>query len=649
MTGKRAEVYSTGPPDAAASLDALRSRTPFPRGAARRSSRLRSARRREAPEAISSPRAGAGERPRRPRTDLATDDPASRSTVMVFAVYRRLGTTMLPDDARERRSASFGRWLLVAFALALATGIALHVARSGVGVLCVPERAAAAGSGAIAAPTPFLRALARGAPAARPGGLRAALAEAPAAARVTAEELDTVATLAWIGALATPLVYALARRFVSAGWSLCAAGVVATSFLGPWFVPRGAPEVALATTCTLALVTLLTARSSGGWIAWLGAGASLGLAWSSASSVLACAPLALATLAAGACGVRRPGAWLRPAVALALAAAFAVAEAALTGTANPMRWLALGGTDFGGGAALAHAAWNHEPVLSLAVLAAGAAFFVRLALRPGAPAVDEREDVLVCAAFALPYALAACVFPTGGARLLLPLAPCAAVFAAWGLSYWAEVARPVARWSAPALALAPLAANAWFTAHLARAQRAPDTYARAAAWLRSDAELVRGHATVAIVPPFADGDVSRASETDAKGPWSPAYPWTQFRRSPDPAADPLGGVHAAWLALDGFAQGAERFVDRIDADYVVLVLLESERTRPDFGALRDALLRRAQLAARFSPEPGGDEREFPLGARAREAGEPWALRALRAEAAGPVVEIHRLRHDGSER
>lgn len=504
-------------------------------------------------------------------------------------------------------------------------------------------------------------------------------AERPAAQPPTLEQarassvdlnLRVRRTVAVLSAFSVPLTYGLARHFLSRGWSLVAAAFLATSFLQQWFAQQSRPHAAATTFFTLALLAALYLRRQGTWLAYLFAGATLGLAIGALQNGVA---LLFPLLGAVWWCERRGAARAWVAASLLLAAFVGQALYLGAGSDQPLtrnepllaydaatnalkisgHAVALDAFDFSGARIVWNALWCYEPTLTLACLAAFALLIARYALNPGGPLVERRGEVLVVLAFALPYAFVVCLYARSYQRFVIPLLPLLAIFAAGGLAYGAELLRARVRWAALAVAGLPLAANAIFAVNLARVRGTPDTIARAAEWFRDPANFDRERQTIAVLPPI-DFPLPHTAESLARftqGLYTKPYPWTHYQKTAAAQSLPLERYQIEWLPLatqqqrDAIAADPEGFVRGLGADFVVIHVLEIVRFHAAFTAIRGALLREAQLVQRFSPDRSAREREIPLDFEDFEHYEPdpWAWRTLFAESPGPVIEIYRLR------
>lgn len=511
-------------------------------------------------------------------------------------------------------------------------------------------------------------------------------ADLPSGASLTREQALAAAadrnvrvrrTVAVLSAFTVPLTYLLARHFLTSGWALVAAAFMATSFLQQWFAQQSRPHAAATTFFTLALLGALYLRRHGTWLACAFAGATLGLAIAALQNGIAMTiPIAAAAFW---CETRGPlRRWLSLALgALALAAVVGWSFYLKGGESEPLtedgpllvydaatntlrlsgHEITLGSFDFGGARIVWNALWCYEPTLTIVCLLGLVVFVVKLARHPGAPAFERGGDAAVVLAFVVPYAFVVCLYAKSYQRFVIPLLPVLAVFAAWSLGYAIGLLRGRGRRFARLAVALPLLANGVFAVHLARMRSQPDTIERAARWFRDAENFDRERQKLAVLPPI-DFPLPHTEASLAKytqGIYTKSYPWMHFQKTCKPEERPLELYDIAWLPLatekqrDEVAADPELFVRELQVDFVVVHALEMVRFHSAFTSVRGALMREAQLVARFSPDVR--EREIPLDFEDFEHYEPdpWAWRTLFAESSGPVIEIYRLRRGRSAR
>jgi hypothetical protein len=281
-----------------------------------------------------------------------------------------------------------------------------------------------------------------------------------------------------------------------------------------------------------------------------------------------------------------------------------------------------------------------------------------MCLRPGAPAIENREDALVILSFAAPYAFLLCLYQLSYQRFVIPLLPYLACFAAWTIATLTQAARKSLRPNAAqwigALALSlPLAAQAMFAVRLAQVRSAPDTIARAAAWFRDRQNFDRATQRIVVLPPL-DLPLPQKAELlarNSKGLFSATVPWLHFQKQLAPEKRPLEQYEVLWMPMskpedrNRIAASPEKFVQTLDADFAVVHALEVVRFHPAFSLVRSALMSQMQLVARFTPDVRGQAHEIPLDYEDFEHNPPlpWAWRTLFAQSTGPIVEIYKLK------
>ena len=478
-------------------------------------------------------------------------------------------------------------------------------------------------------------------------------------ARAGSDVLLLRVVTACLSVLIVPATYRIARRFLARGASLLAAGLAGASFLGVWYSAQARPHGAFAALATVALYAALEARRRGDLASWTLAGAAAALAVGALQSAAFLAgALGLAVLGAPPARTWRqrlvPLVSLAPiAVALRAFYPFAFAEQRPAGARpedfeghdwNPVQDL-LPSLDGSGFAKAAGAAWRYDPLIS------AAAAIALLALAAGAlrgrvrlPRGARAWDLAVIGGYALPFALVLGLYASTYQRYLQPFVPLAAVLAAAGL---ARVARGRAF---AALALALCAAQSALALRLAALRARPDTAEQAAAWIESHVD--RPGERIALLPGL-ELPLLRGAESNAwLAPFAPVaqHPWTTYQAWLDPGER----ARLGWRIVTPPAPTHEEreriqadpgpWVDALDARWAVIEVHEPART-PLFARLREGLVARGTLAARFSPwADARDDRPFVP----NDLEEPHLLRgsfvghALRARALGPVIEIYRL-------
>lgn len=488
-----------------------------------------------------------------------------------------------------------------------------------------------------------------GAPSDLPGHLRAA----------AWTHLQVRALVALVATLLVPLTFLLARRFLRPGWALFAAALVATSLLHQSFAQQARPHAFATTLIAAVLLADLALVRSGSWRAYWLAGALSALALGSLHNALA---VLLAGLAAHALRGGQARFFDRKLlVPLALcAAALPLFYPFLFEHAGQPRDVEGGevrlaehavslaqfyGRGFG---VLAQVLWNYEPVLALLL---GVALLAAIALRGGERV--ERRDVWVVLAFALPYLVAIGLFERTYERFALPLLPCAAVFAAWGLQRVGE--RCGARATA-AVALLALTFPAAASAKLAWLRARPDTLDLAAQWLEARPEATRETVYLSAAAPALDLPLFRRPEGllfYGKQPRLPLSPWSAWQARIPAGAAPGPLYDLRWLvAPRGPAASGDlgSYLQSLAPALFVVEVYEQRSQHALQVRLRQALQLRGTRLVRFSPDPDPEQTELELFFQLSDHFNDdeqvrwphFSARLLRAHAIGPVLEVWKV-------
>ena len=482
--------------------------------------------------------------------------------------------------------------------------------------------------------------------------------------------------VALLSVLIVPGTYFLARRFLGPGWSLFAAALMVASLLDTSFAQQARPHAPLASMTVLALLAALRLRRAPTPAAYVVAGLATGAAVGTLHNGLAVLPaLAAAWLLRRRERGLASGVWILATLAIAGVWIWRLYPTLYAGLERVrgggdldlgQRRLAQGEheiflVDFdGSGFRLTlEALWLYEPVLlslagvGLARAAAALASGARMA-REGA------RDLTVVLAFALPYLAVLGAFARTLERFTLPLLPplaCLAAYGGAGLAALAARALPAGRprrVAAFAVALALLAFPAAATAKLALARSRPSTLEEAARFLRGRAiPSERVLLTPGLdLPLFSSAEALRTNRALFRDPQS--YPritnWFRHECRALEQGLELDPAEARWNLLwvpsrpllpGGEAAVAEH-LKRYAGDWLVLEVFGPDRRQPFMDALRRAAATRGPCVARFEPESDApayfayEDIDFPP---------RWhrALRTMRIERTGPVIEIFDLR------
>ena len=522
-------------------------------------------------------------------------------------------------------------------------------------------------------------------PAPRPAPPQASLGEHLHAASQL--HVRTRQTLAAIACLAVPLTWLLARLFLSAGWAYLAAALTATSLLHFSFSQQARPHAPSSALFLAAVLAGLWVRRGGrGWWPHLAAGATvLQAVGCLQSGVLCVVPVVLGYLLRGGDGRRLFRGRGDPLVVIPIAAA---------GLALALFYPFLWAGDFGqredqpqvfdlaghmifldqfngqGFAVLWRTFWSYDPTL-LVLSLAGLVLVLAVRARGPKPGLGVRGDGWIAASFWLPYLLVFGLYERNYERFMIALVPYAAVLGALGLARLAQLLGGGPRPGAPdrtrpvgaGLAVLALALPVWASWRLAAVRAAPDTLARAAAWVSEHLEPgQRGLMTSKVDLPLARtveglayplwGEPLPASRLHWFLPWS--HYLGQLARDrgaqalPGPPATPRFDLH--WLPVNvaAYLEDASGFIHKQGADYAVVEVFAEGRLAPAGPALTAGFRTGGELLVRISPDGRDDYSEHPFGYQDETSVKTpnVTARVLGARCTGPVIEIYRLANPG---
>lgn len=467
--------------------------------------------------------------------------------------------------------------------------------------------------------------------------------------------------VAALASLIVPLTFLIARRFVSAGWALFAAALVATSLLHQHFSQQARPHGAAATFFAWALLANLRLAQRGGWREFAHAGLASALTLATLQSGVA---VLLAGLAATWISVARGRArWVQIALPIGLVAAALplfypyyfdgsadVQDPARVVDDEALRSgehaVALEEFDGRGFAVLAKSLWNYDPLLS--VLALAALSFALVRWRPRAASDASR----VLLAFGAPYVLVCGLYGMTYERFALPLLPLLAVLVAWSVQHALRTLASVSlRRALTTLLAAALLFPAAVAAMLAWLRSQPDTLDRAAQWyIESGARE-----TLWVAPPLDLPLVREPRGLELRGRTPRELegftPWTAWQTLMPPPDEQLRRYDIRWL-MPKLAQRADpgAHLDQLGACLVLVERFVERQDHAAMAALRRALEARGECVASFSPDPGPQASELELffqlsdhfNSDAHLLHPHFALRLLRARAIGRVLEVWRL-------
>lgn len=465
--------------------------------------------------------------------------------------------------------------------------------------------------------------------------------------------------VAAISILVVPATYLVARAFLAPGWSVLAAAFAAGSLLLVNLGHVARPHGALTALITLSLAAALRLRHRPTPANHLLAGLAAALAMGCLhTGTLTLCAIASALLLPAASAARWRGATtLLPLLLPPLAALWFY-----RGIYDPAASVRLEDHEPITFAWWLNELWYHfngkglwrvgkilyawEPVLGALTLLALGLTLTEL-LRGRRPDRARLADLLVVAAFALPYGFLLAAFGKTYERFLTPLIPLLACAAAWLWSRaWAHAG--AARALVLALSLGTLLASSLPGAKLALLHGRLDTLQEAT---RLVAELARPGDAIVLSPPIDLRMARTPAALDTAGEKRlPLFsPWTSYQ-----AALPPGGVRGEQYDLSWF--GVREDMGDLDQDDALaayvdyygpgLFVFDLERLRKHhwYVRIRDRVAQLGTLEARLSPDPDPNFTDLGLGVQDRDfPDQPHAVwRILRARAWGPVLEIYRV-------
>jgi 4-amino-4-deoxy-L-arabinose transferase-like glycosyltransferase len=479
------------------------------------------------------------------------------------------------------------------------------------------------------------------------------------------DELAHVRTIvSLLAALAVPAVFALARRFLSDAWSLSAAALYAASPLAIVLGQQARPHAALVAPLLAAVLSCLLVRRRPGIASYALAGLAIGASLAILHSGLAVLPaLFVAHALRDRSRARRAGIGLFAALAIAVLIALLAypgglpgIEARPDGPAGRSASISghavfldhFNGRGFG---TMARAMWDYEPWLGALAVAGFSLWLSRRLRSSDLLGVRGREELIVVAAWCVPYALVVGIYDDSYERFVIPLLPCAAILAASAASIGAKwlTARVGGRSFAAALIAAlVLGPQVFLAVRLARAWGARDTLTRCAQWIR--ANVRPGSARMAIVY-TTDVPLLRTSASlreNARQLLDVMQPWLVYQAglSAEVLSDerydivtvPCGGA----AGLDLFRSDLPRSMASWRADYVITMVYPPS-SRFGVDAVRTRLQENATRVAWFSPyEDEACEEPFWYQQDPRAHGW-WTGLLLRSRGFGPVMEVYRVR------
>lgn len=491
------------------------------------------------------------------------------------------------------------------------------------------------------------------------------------AAAITWIQIRTV--VAVLSALIVPATWLLARRFLPPAESLLAVALVAFSPLHLFFSQQVRPHSPSSTFYLLAVLAAMwlrrrpTALTYG--VAGLAAGGALGCLQSGAAVLSSTAAAHL--LRSGTRGVG----WLRslwdPRILIALAVVLACVryfysfyfethielsgvqeEASLEGERLTVAGHEINLANFNGAGFpyLLGKMWSYE-LATLVLLGLATVVFGRRLIRGAIPWRELDRDLLVAAAFALPYLFVIGIFEDSYERFLIPLLPFFACFGAWGAGTVVR-AMPAggARKSAIAGTLALLLLTATVGAKLAWLRSSPDTMDRAATWIEQnlDPDSDKVHLATTLGLPLSRQKHNLSRKAAGHLTFNRFSKWTTYLARMEGKLGPPPRYDVSWMVPDfGRFEAKDpnslhAYLESVGPGYFVIEAKSYGHLWMPY--LVETLSRMGPRVARFSPDAGDAGWEYPLlyQDEDKQTGD-WphmTWRILCAQSIGPVIEIY---------
>lgn len=484
--------------------------------------------------------------------------------------------------------------------------------------------------------------------------------------------------VALLSLLCVPATWLLARRFMTDGFALLAAALVAASLLFTTFAAESRPHAAAAAFAVLAVVASLRLAERGDLASYAWAGIAAGLAIASLQSGIAVLlPLATAHFLRQRDPARRSNGGVLVALAIT-ALCFALfyarsSEAAGAGEVfhldpgkKSLRFFGhnvfIGEFDGGGFVTVLWSLWSFEPLTAVLALAGLAAWLVSIRGRIDAYDWFAKPTLAVVLSYVLPYLCAIGMYGRTYERFALQLVPFAACLAAYGaMRAFDRLPRAAARTTFLAMiALLFLAIPSLASARLAALRSTPEATQAAADWLAANADARKERI---LMHPFLDLPLARGADAlreDEKlafrRVWRGYTPWRMYQSQRAADLDGLDGP--AGLARfdirtlpfmrkkeqEAFERDAFAYLARTGARFVVIPVQITREGAAIFHELRSVLQARARLVARFPARADGEhEVVFEYEDRV-EAGRPhWTAQFLFGDPVLlEVLEIYEL-------
>jgi hypothetical protein len=470
--------------------------------------------------------------------------------------------------------------------------------------------------------------------------------------------------------------YGIARAFLSRGWSLLAAALVAASLLEIFYAQQEKCHGAAAGTATLAVfgAMYVRRRPTIASFAFAAATAALAIAALQSGVAVLCASLAAVVLAWRGQPAARKRIALGCMLAIGLLALTIVAFYPFVFTGGPPApaetaeepngsWIVVSGHGIdlarlngSGFVVILETLISFEPVALGFGLVGLIALLVR-ARKSNAPARVDRGDLWVVLAYVVPYTCAVGIYALSYERFVMPLVPFLAILAAVGARALADLATRLAT-SANArralhglvatLVLAPAVALAW---KLGSVRTVPDTYQQAAAWIAGHCEPERDR--IDVLPyldlPLFYADDAMQQNVDARKDlyW---LMW-QSRLRPEQRAGKRYAIYVpkgAKETREAFGHEPLAYLRSQGVDYVVLQQVSEEFRYKVMQRTAAALHDGAQLVARLTPleHDTGEAAKLAIGYSTSAFVRPFFVHLLSLRSEGPTLEIYSLaKHD----
>ncbi len=500
-------------------------------------------------------------------------------------------------------------------------------------------------------------------------------ADPPAGGAGTAQHLQFAAAplltlrllVALLASLAVPATFLLAKRFISAGWSLVAASFVATSLLHLGFSQQARPHAPEGSLALIAVLAAMLVSDRRGTLVVLWAGCAAGLAIGCLhNGAFVLPPLALALWLARDNLAQRAKAFLLAAVPIGLLGLFtypflipglrpylpfAAENKAQLGTKLPHR--AFGQSEWfdgGGVVRVLNSLWGWDPALfilgGLGLAMAGTRLLRgRRTQAALPPSVQQQRHFAIALAFALPYLLVLCLFQRTFERFLIPLLPYLALLAAFGLQALTR-ALGCSKPATLAIAFAALTAPSWVVGRATLLRGREDTTQQTAAWLESNLEpselflvnpLILLPLPIDLPQPQVE-DGSALIEIHRRMPW--------FRHLHSPRGKGLRTWTAQPMDVDlndlpnklGEIPSRAKLRRRIRQSGAQWVLLTVRPGQPMYELFAEVLQRMGERVQRISPRKSSEQ----AASTPTYFGDRMAALMLELERLGPTFDIYRV-------